>query len=406
MKHILFWLPVLIVVLLCTTPVYAEDLPQILNEVGLEQTETLTQSMAVSEALTRITGTAIYPVFGLAFLGAWDHFHGVQVWYATPYLYIPLIFVMFLDFLKNTLGIALGPFKKIADIAFHALDFLNAHLGLFMSIGIAANSFYTPVQDTATAMLNTVLPVAEAANTGLSELPVTSLLLLFFAGLCGAAIYLVLWIVTHSFALLILLSPFSSLDALLRGFQFSAVFLLGLAFLIFPPLAVLIASAYIGVALLLFRWCWSYFNFASTMLTVFLFKRGKSTLDLEKGIHCFSDDGLTGCPERSKGLLRMENNQLFFQQNTLFGHPKVYPISKEQLVLQSGVLYPTLLRRTEEDTEVVLVFTARVRGREQQLSDKIGCSVEANTLARGLKEGLQYIQKQRRLLFSIPSNAV
>ena len=62
-------------------------------------------------------------------------------------------------------GIGTRPLKKGADVALQGLDFINGHLGLFMSVGIAVNSFQPAVQDTATALLNTIVPTA-IADTG------------------------------------------------------------------------------------------------------------------------------------------------------------------------------------------------------------------------------------------------
>lgn len=374
------------------------DLTQTVLEIEQDSTETMVESMALSEALTRITGTAIYPVFGLAFLGLWDHLEGAHSWYATPWLYVPLFFLMFLDFLKNTVGLALGPLKKGADVALQGLDFINAHLGLFMSVGIAANSFQPVVQDTTVAVLNTLIPVASASTDIHVEYTIGSILLMGIAGLLGGLIYFVIWVTMQTFSLLILLSPFNSLDSLLRTLQVSAISVLTISFLIFPPLAVVVASCYILIAALLFRTCWSYLQFATRLLWALIFKRGTGTVDLAVGIECFADDISDTCPERTVGLLTVVDNTLVFERHSLLGKDIHHPIECDRMWIQKGTLYPTLEGKDGDRTITLAIFSPIYQTKETELATVLQCTVEPSTLLKGFSKSLEYIKSQYRRL--------
>ena len=65
------------------------ELTKTVHDIEQQSAVTIEQSMALSETLTRITGTAIYPVFGLAFLGLYDDINHILTWYTPPiYTYL------------------------------------------------------------------------------------------------------------------------------------------------------------------------------------------------------------------------------------------------------------------------------------------------------------------------------
>ena len=373
---------------------YAQELVDVVKSIELRSNQTVLRSMAVSEAITRITGTAIYPVFGLAFLGAWDHMNGVEVWYATPFLYGPLIAIMVIDFLKNTLGLAFGPLKKIVDIAVQFLDFINANLGLLMSVGIAMDTLQHPVEEGASALLNIVFPAAQAASTLSGSLTMGSVILMIVAGVLGAVIYFVIWVTMQSFALLILLSPFNILDSILRSIQLCAVTVMGLSFLLFPPLAVCIACAYIFVALYLFRFCWSHLVFSTKVIYFYLFARGSGTVDLEQGISCFSGEGVQGCYPRTSGRLIRRGGQLLFSTPGLMGVGKEYPLDRSLICIHEGIFFATLITKDEHRDIVLLMLTPKMNGQEDALAKEMGCAAVPFTLMNGFRSGFRYLRAQ------------
>lgn len=374
--------------------VYAQELIDAVESIERQRDRVVLQSMAVSEALTRITGTAIYPVFGLAFLGAWDHINGIDVWYATPFLYVPLMGMMLIEFLKNTFGLAFGPLKKGADLALQLLDLINANLGLFMSVGIAMNTFQKPVDEGASALLNIVLPTAYAALTTHDSVAVGGLLLMAVSGILGAIIYFVIWVTMQSFALLILLSPFNALDSILRSVQLSAVTLMGVAFLVFPPLAVCIACSYIFIALYLFRFCWSHLLFSTKVVYAYLFARGTGTVDLERGIPCFSGQGIQGCYPRTSGRLIRKGEKCMFVVPVLVGPDKEYVLNTELVSVHEGIIFGTLVMNRTEDDVVLLMLTPHMNGHEEVLAKELGCPIIPFAFTNGIRNGIRHFKAQ------------
>ena len=402
-KIILFSCLILCLELIFGGDVFAQEssvpeLTQTVQDIEQQSLIAIDQSMALSETLTRITGTAIYPVFGLAFLGLYDDINDIQAWYATPYLYSPLLLLMLVDFVKNTLGLALGPLKKFGDVALQGLDFINAHLGLVMSVGIAANSFQPAIQDTATALLNILVPTAYASTD--VEYTVGSILLMSIAGVIGGAIYFVIWVSMQSFALLILLSPFNILDSILRSIQLFSISILLISFLIFPPLAVFIACCYIAIALILFRMCWSYLKFSTQIIWDLIFKRGKGTIDLNTGIQCFSDDKLTDCYPRTKGLLKIVDDALVFESTSLIGKNNHYSIERNRLIITDGTLYSTLQTSLDDAHQTLVVFSPAYNGREEELATALNCTVEPSSIIKGFRMGITYIKSQYNALIN------
>ena len=364
------------------------------QEIEAQTESSMQEGLAISESLTRITGTAIYPVFGLAIIGLWDDLNGSDSWYASPFIYVPLLIFLVLEILKNTVGISLGPLKKPIDAGFQAVDFLNANLGLFMSMGFAMDTFQPAVATTAQMFYSSVIPTAHAAGASLSVFEVGGAFVSVLAALCGAAIYIAIWLTSQTFDLLIFLCPFTFIDIFLKTIKKFLVASLFLAFAVFPPLAVLMCLMYLIVSLLLFGFCVRYCLFGFTMIFHTMFKRGKGSLEIDRGILCFSDVGFKGVPKRTRGYLVRKEEQIFFQYKSFFLFSKECPVTLNELYLVEGTIYPMLDEKENGWGKTWFNFTTAYRDKEADLAKLFGCSLGAGLLLKGFRASINYIKMQ------------
>ena len=381
-----------VILFFCNGDVFASEILDTVAQVEHESSKRVSQSLEISEAFTRITGTAIYPVFGLAMLGMWDHTHDIHTWYATPFLYIPLLCILLIDFLKNTIGLAFGPFKKVVDILMQVLDLINGHLGLFMSIGIAANSFNSPVEQFARTLHATIIPVAEANSFEPESSHTWAVLLMVISGIIGGLVYSIIWVLNQSFALLILLSPFTFLDSILRSIQITAISILTISFLIFPLLGVIVGCIYCIIAMRMLRFCWSHLRFSTTILFLYLFRRGKFDPTLKQGIACFSDTGMSNLYPRTFGHIVSEEASLYFRTVATVGTAQTHAIQVNGLYIQRNTLTPTLCIDVNNSRLNIATLSPQYKGSEDCLAQYLSCTVQQGSLVKGFQTGLQYIQ--------------
>ena len=184
------------------------------------------------------------------------------------------------------------------------------------------------------------------------------------------------------------------LDSILRLIQLFAVTVMGVAFLIFPPLAVFIACVYIFIAVYLFRFCWSHLVFSTKILFDYLFARGQGKVDLEQGIPCFSGHGLQGCYPRTSGRLVRRGAQFLFVANSMIGAGTEYEIDTASLSVHEGAIFGTIVLEAEDDDVILVMLTPQMNGQEEKLALEIGCTTVPFAFTNGIRNGFRHIRAQ------------
>ncbi|MBM74688.1 MAG: hypothetical protein CMK59_04760 [Proteobacteria bacterium] len=374
-----------------------QELMENINNIEKQADAGVAESMAISEALTRITGTAVYPAFGLAVLGAWDHFHGGTSWYSYPLVWGPLIVLLILEVVKNTVGLTLGPLKKPIDAGFHAVDYVNANLGMVMSVGFAVDGFKPAAAVAINTLHSIIIPTANASGyQPIAAMGVSELILYPVAAFFGLAIYFAIWLTSHTFSLLIFLCPFNVIDVILKSTQKFFILTLFGAFALFPPLAVFICLGYLCFCLIIFRFCLRFSTFGTTMLFHFLFKKGTGMVDLDSGIPCFSGEGINSLPKRTRGKLIRTDNQLAFHYKTFPFMPEKRLVLEElnALFLVENPLYPVLNDKENGWGNTWLIFSPQYNQKETQLAQLLSCELGAGIMLKGVRSAVAYLKKQ------------
>jgi len=169
---------------------------------------------------------------------------------------------------------------------------------------------------------------------------------------------------------------------------------MGMAFLIFPPLAVVIACVYILIALYLFRFCWSHLVFSTKVIYSYIFTRGKGTVDLEQGFSCFSGQGIEGCYPRTGGVLIRRGEDFLFVVRSLVGTDKEYLLEMSSVSVHEGVIFGTLIAHVQANEVVLLMLTPKMNGHEEALAKELGCSCVSIAFMSGIRNGFRYLKAQ------------
>ncbi len=176
--------------------------------------------VGIAQTLTTITGVAISPLLGVSAIGCYqyckattDEERAKLPWFASPVFWVPAFLLLVACFIKDTAGTALpAPAKK----PFDALETIEHKIS-----GLVATGAFVPIM---------VSMIHEANSTG--GQPTLSLSALGFASVgfpnwlydilvtpVAMILFFIVFLASNSINILILLSPFTTVDAALKTFR-------------------------------------------------------------------------------------------------------------------------------------------------------------------------------------------
>lgn len=186
----------------------------------------------IAQTLSLVTGIAISPLLGVSAVGAWKYFGAKSEerpglpWFSNPLFWIPALGLVALCFLKDTLGPAVPTaLKKPFDLAEVFENKVSALVATGAFIPVVTSLFKAWVPSDASLDTSGFAFVQFASIWGYVMLPFA------FAAFC------VVWLVSHTIQILILVSPFATVDAALKAFR---------AFLLSTVTVTSFANSYVG----------------------------------------------------------------------------------------------------------------------------------------------------------------
>lgn len=360
-------------------------------------------------ALAKLTGIAISPLLGASAVGAWEWSQAdtpeekaALPWFANPGFWLVGLLVVGGVAAKDVFGAAVpAGFKKPLD----ALEVVEDKASALVAAGVILPSFGIILKEqlfaSGPALEATLATAGLPVAAGLGEILLTIMTLPF-----TAAAYAVVWLVSHAITVLILLSPFPALDAVLKAVRISVLgSLAGLA-QIAPQTAGLLSLVIVIVCALLAGWSFRLTVFGSVFAWDFFTLKRKRFTPTPENLPVFSASQLRGVPKRSFGrLVRAEDGELRFSWRPwLILAPKFVSIDGAEMFVGKGLFYSVVRRRLAEDQrETVFLLSPRYRGHEEAFAVAAGLvGVEDAGLRKGLKAAFQWL---RELLSGTPEAA-
>ncbi len=355
----------------------------------------LVPGVALSQGITEITGVAISPLLGVSAVGAYKYWKAptdhrpLLPWYCQPWAWGTGAVLLSLCFLKDSLGVTLpGILKKPFDMV-ELLESKASALvasAAFVPLVIREMAPHEKVQ-VPTAMLN-----------GLGSIDVSAWWLLVPVGIVA---FLAVWLCSHAINVLIILSPFSSVDALLKLMRTGTLIGLGLIYLVAPWLAAALCGLIILAALWLAPAAMRLMIFGSRYaFDVLLPWRGRKHATPESP-HVFTFGKLSGIPSRTGGRLvkLADGSTVFRYRRGLVLDERSVPIPDGARHVEKGLLSPSLLLREEgqSDSKKVLLFLPRYRGCEDHIVEALELNgVRDHALSRGFKAAREWLGEMMR----------
>ena len=325
-----------------------------------------TPGLEAAQAISTITGVAISPLLGVSGVGAWKYFKTAPenraklAWYAQPWFWVPALLLVAVAFVKDTFGTVLPTaVKKPFDVA-EAIE--NKISGL-----VAAGAFVPLI-----AAIFGSLGGDESALYGDAGLAIVNVSALFNVLTIPFAIaaFVVVWMVSHVINVLIIISPFTTVDAALKSFR---------AFILSTVAGTAFIDPYVGAiwSLLIVVTCWFLSGWAFRMMTLgtvftwdlISFRSSRFKVDAT-GNWVFTGREIDKTPIRTYGkLTRGPQGELTLTYRPwLFLPKRTVTLPAGQYAVGKGLFYSEIIKLEGEETTTTLTLPPRFRSHEEELS--------------------------------------
>jgi len=362
----------------------------------------------LSREIARTTGIALNPILCMSALGAYTYYttdkesQDLLPWHASPKFWGPLAFVMLLILLKDSSKVAL---PKVLTVPLDAVETLlekkaSALLALPMLFSAINSGEFEQMNELSKQVANFVLPAAIAGSSMdivVNSSPdlfatITTFIIVF-------TIFVVVWVLSHAFNVLILLCPFSTFDMVLattRNALVAAV--IGLSETTF---GFGLSLAIIFVAVFFFPRALRLVVFGTVMsFDIIVYRILKKTTEplssLQRGIRGFTSCYLSSIPPRTYSTISQKNGEIFISYRPhFFGSQQKVKTTIEvaSCELSDGFLSPVVIAKNAYGNKEIQFFRLRAQYHQSldQVADFLKISVARETsLAGKLAECLKW----------------
>jgi len=362
------------------------------EQVTMDEQE-FNQIKNVSNAVSKMTATAISPILVTAAFGVYNYARtpaGTRAqlpWYYSPwFIAICIVFSVVSLFASATNLINLPP------QASKLVEFTEKNFGLLLTTPIVFNVI-TPVSELLANNVQTAL-AANDMYVYASIVPIEFLAALpgqIWQGIISIMmffVYVAIWIMNTTFDIFIFLSPFGWLNTILKTIRGTYLtFLLSLS-LIYPPLAFLLTLPVIIISIIMFSWSVRRVTMGFVFIRDFIFKKKKTAID-EKGILAFSEPGMKAGKKRL-GRLKEEDGKWVFTYRKYFIFKKTKVIDKTESILKKGFLC--------SDIRSARGLICSLPPRYQKITEEVQAylsidKIEVNILKKGIKAVVTWVKE-------------
>ena len=318
----------------------------------------------LAQTLSLITGVAISPLLGVSAVGAWTYFEAPPEkranlpWYANPAFWIPALVLVGFVAAKDILGTAAPTaLKKPFDIAETIENKVSGLIaaGAFVPlVASVSNTFKTDG-----SMFNSMgLAAIDLSWLGnLITVPV-AMLIFFFVFLLG-----------HAINVLILLSPFTTVDTALKSARLALLMSVPATSYINPWFGALWALVIILVAYLVAGWTFRLSHFGTVFVWDYFTLRRKRFQPDPKANKLFLARAVNKVPIRTYGkLVKNDQGKLVLNYRPWLVLPlRTLELPEGHYEAGRGAFYSEIMRVEGEEAKTILLLPPRYRGHEDEL---------------------------------------
>ncbi len=321
----------------------------------------------ICKAVSTITGVAISPLLGVASVGAWQYYHAEPdkrdklPWFAQPAFFIPAFIMLAICFVKDTAGTALPTALKKPFDAIEAVEHKIS--------GLVATGAFVPIIASVFHSLNTTQTAGMVGHTGfLAMMDFSWLGNAIMVPICMAAFFIVC-LASNAINILILLSPFTTVDAALKSFRLFILSTVTISAFANPWYGAAWALILIVISYFIAGWSFRLSSFGVVFLWDFFTSRRSRFTPGPNGNRMFLSRKINKVPTRTYGtLLRDAQGGLLFKYRPWLVLPErsmVLPAG--QYVVGKGLFYSEIMKVEGDDAQAAILLPPRYRSHEEEL---------------------------------------
>ncbi len=318
-----------------------------------------------AQALSTITGVAISPLLGVSAVGAWKYLHAAAAqrarlpWFAQPWFWIPALVIVSFCFAKDVMGPAVPTvLKKPLD----ALELFENKLS-----GLIAAGAFVPIM----ATLFQAASPEESLRQGLGLAAFDPSVLVNFLTIPLAIFaFALVWMVSHVINVLIVISPFATVDAGLKSVRLFLLSTVTLTSFAHPYWGAVWSLVLIVAAYFLAGWSFRLTVFGNVFAWDLLTLRQKRFVPKPAGNWMFTARKIDQVPVRTYGkLTRSDSGEFVLRYRPLLVLPaRTLPLPEGQYALGRGMIFPELMRVEGATTKTYLTLPPRFRSHEETIA--------------------------------------
>ena len=334
-----------------------------------------------------LTGVAISPLLGVGAVGAYQWFKAETPeqkaklhWYAQPVFWVSALILVALCFIKDTAGTALPTaLKKPLDIA----DTIENKIS-----GLVATGAFVPL---AISLFEQTNPGdgAMLSSLGFAAVDLTSLYNVVIIPVAMIAFFIV-FLASNAINILILLSPFTTVDAALKAFRGAVLASVAVTAWANPWVGAIWSLIIIVFAYFIAGWSFRLSHFGLVFVWDFVTRRCKRFVPDKTENKLFLGRKVEGVPARTYGKLsRNENGRLTLRYRPWLIFPeRRIELPEGTYAVGCGFFYSEIQRVEGDETKTVLLLPPRYLDHETQVSEIYGL---AGTREVGLRAAWSWL---------------
>jgi hypothetical protein len=323
----------------------------------------------IAETISTVTGVAISPLLGVGAYGAFKYWQAPASqrarlpWFAQPWFWVPALVLVGMCIAKDTLGTAAPAVLKkpfdLAEAIEHKISGLVA-AGLF--VPLVAMIFNQPEPGS-----------ASLSGAGLAALDLGWLGNLLMVPL-SLAIFFVVFMASSAINILILLSPFSTVDAGLKLFRGAVLGSVVASAFANPWFGAAWALVIILISALIAGWSFRLGTLGMVLVWDLVTLRSRRFELAPEANPMFLGRKTAGVPTRTYGrLVRDPEGRLVFRYRPwLVLRERSLTLPGFHYAVGRGLLHSAVIEVNGDEQRLALLLPPRYRSHEEQLSERYG----------------------------------
>jgi hypothetical protein len=332
--------------------------------------------VGIAQTLTTITGVAISPLLGVSAVGCYQYFKATTdeeraklPWFASPVFWVPAFVLLAACFLKDTAGTAL---PAAAKKPFDALETIEHKIS-----GLVATGAFVPIMVNMIHEANSTggQPTLTMSSLGFAAITMPNWLYDVLVTPVAMIVFFIVFLASNSINILILLSPFTTVDAALKTFRTTV-----LASVVgtsavgswtgHPWIGAIWALVIILISYLIAGWSFRLSHLGLVFVWEY-FSRGKNRFHPDpKENRMFLGRKTEKVPTRTFGKLsRNDQGQLVFNYRPwLVLPPRTLVLPAGNFEAGRGFFYSEILRVEGDAARTVFLLPPHYRGHEEEIA--------------------------------------